>query len=71
MSFNYDKLDGKITEKFGTRGAFARAMGVSERTMSLKMSGKVPWKQPEIVKACSLLSIKNGKIPNYFFSKKV
>lgn len=68
MSFDYSKLDGKITEHFATRGLFAKALGVSERTMSLKMSGKVPWKQPEIVKACSILDIEICDIPNYFFA---
>ena len=69
MSFDYSKLDGRITEKFGTRGAFAKALGVSERTMSLKMSGKVSWKQSEISATCVLLEIKTCDIPLYFFAK--
>lgn len=40
MAFNYNKLSGKIVEVFGTRYNFAKAMGWSERTLSLKMSGK-------------------------------
>ena len=36
MSFNYSKLRGRIIEKFGTQGCFARKLGVSERTLSLK-----------------------------------
>lgn len=68
MPFDYSKLDGKITEVFGTRGAFARSMGFSERTMSLKMSGKVPWKQPEMAKACELLNLQKVAIPEYFFA---
>lgn len=71
MPFDYSKLDGRITEKYGNRGLFAAAMGVSSRTMSLKMNGKVPWKQTEISRACTLLSVKDCEIPSYFFAEKV
>ena len=69
MLYNYSKLSGKISEKFGTRGAFALAMGCSERTLSLKMSGMIPWKQTEMDRACQILSIKIKEIPDYFFAK--
>ena len=71
MAFDYSKLDGKITERFGTRYAFAHAMGFSERTMSLKMSGQVSWKQTEMAKACELLGIRKKDIPSYFFAVQV
>ena len=38
MMFNYDKLKGRIVEKFGTQMAFSKALGVSERTLSLKLN---------------------------------
>ena len=69
MPFNYSKLEGRIEEKFGTRGAFAKALGVSERTMSLKMNGVVSWKQSEISAVCQILDIKTRDIPLYFFAK--
>lgn len=71
MAFNYDKLSGKIVEVFGTRYKFAEAMGWSERTLSLKMSGKRPWKQPDICKAINLLKLSEEDIPSYFFTPKV
>ena len=71
IAFNYSKLDGRITERFGTRGNFAEAMGYSKRTVSFKMNGKVDWTQPDIIKACSLLGIKKTEIPLYFFAEKV
>lgn len=71
MEYNYSALDGKITELFSTRGNFAKAMGLSERSVSLKMNGKVPWTQPEISKACKLLKIQDRKINIYFFTVKV
>lgn len=49
MAFNYDKLKGKIVEFFGSQYRFAEAMGMSERTLSLKLNGNVPWKQRYLI----------------------
>lgn len=70
MAFDYSKLNGKIKEKFGTQAEFARAMGLSERSVSLKLNGKVFFKQPEITKACDLLKIEEGDVPEYFLKRK-
>ncbi len=71
MNYDYSMLDGKITQIYQNRGRFAKAMGLSERTISLKMNGRVPWKQPEITKACELLGIPEYEINLYFFKLKV
>ncbi|MBR2226736.1 MAG: DUF739 family protein [Bacteroidales bacterium] len=68
MPYNYSKLVGKITEVFGTQLRFAEAMGLSERTISLKLNSKVEWKQREMSKACGLLGIPVIDIPAYFFA---
>lgn len=71
MAFDYSKLRGKIVEVFNTQSCFAGAMGWSERTLSLKMNGIRPWKQPDICKAVKLLRLTNEEIPSYFFTIKV
>lgn len=71
MSYEYSKLSGKIKEICGTQSVFAMHMGLSERTVSLKMSGKREWKQSEIRKACEILKISQKDIPLYFFKIKV
>ena len=71
MSFDYRKLLGKIVEKYGTQIEFAKAMELSERSLSLKLNGKVHFKQTEIVKACQLLNINTADIADYFFNFKV
>lgn len=48
MAYDYSKLSGKIKEVFGTNAAFAKAMGLSERSVSAKLTGKVGWKQVEM-----------------------
>lgn len=71
MSYDYDKLGGRIVEMFGTQYKFAEAMGISERSISLKLNGKVGFKQEEISRACQLLDISEDKISEYFFKRKV
>lgn len=71
MSFDYSKLSGKIVEKYGTQYNFARALGISERSLSLKLNSKVFWKNSEIREVCKLLDINNKDIPKYFFKEKV
>lgn len=71
MSYNYSKLRGKIIEKFGTLGEFSKAMGWSERTNGLKLSGRVEWKQNEIMTATRLLDVKSEDIDIYFFDVEV
>lgn len=69
--YDYSKLSGKIVEIYGTRYKFAEAMGWSERTLSLKMSGARDWKQPDICKAIKLLNLTVEDIPLYFFKQNV
>ena len=68
MPYNYAKLLGRIVEKVGTQSNFAEKMGLSERTISLKLNGKIGWKQTEISKACEVLGIEDIEIPAYFFT---
>ena len=71
MDYNYSKLLGKITEMFSTQMAFSSAMGISERSLSLKLNNRVGFKQMEIINACTLLSIPENEISQYFFDVKV
>lgn len=71
MPFDYSLLDGLITQKFGSRAAFAKEIGISEHSISVKMNGKTPWKQADICKACDILNIDITDIHKYFFTEKV
>lgn len=71
MPFDYSKLSGLIEEKYHSRAVFANKIGISERSLSLKMTGKIQWKQNEILKACTALEIADNDIPLYFFTIKV
>lgn len=71
MAFDYRKLKGRIIEKFGSQAKFASAIGWSERTLSHKMNGKVPWRQTDICAAINLLELSQNDIQEYFFTMKV
>lgn len=69
MTFDYSELSGRIVAKYGTQYNFAIAIGLSERSLSLKLNNKVPWKNTEIMRAVVLLEINPEEIPQYFFNK--
>ena len=69
--YDYSKLRGRIEEIYGPQYKFAEAMGLSDRSMSLKMTGKLEFKQKEIDLACQLLHINKAEIAVYFFKKNV
>ncbi len=71
MSYDYSKLSGKITEVCGTQAVFAEKIGLSERSVSLKLNNKRPWKQPEMHKTAEVLGFTHSEIQEYFFTQKV
>lgn len=71
LAFDYSKLKGKIIEKYGNQYSFAKALGVSERTLSLKLNGKIFFGQDEISKILRLLDVNTSAIREYFFVEKV
>lgn len=71
MGFNFNKLRGKIVEKYGSQTAFVREFGVSENTFSQKMNNKVRFSADDILKITKMLDIPGDEIGEYFFTTKV
>lgn len=71
IAYDYSKLRGKIKEKFGTEGAFAKALGRTHNFVSQVFNGYTYFSQNDIEKTVELLSIDPDKIGEYFFKKKV
>ena len=71
MEYDYKRLCLRIAEKVGTQACLAQRMGISERSLSLKLNNQVSWKQREISAAATILDIPPGMIPSYFFVEKV
>lgn len=68
MEFKYDKLKGRIKEKYGTQENFAKDIGKTHSTISFKINGKRLWNQDEIIKAIELLDLSKDDIVEYFFN---
>ena len=71
MEYDYRKLLGKIKEVYGKQSAFAKALGLSERSLSLKLSNQRYFKMSEITLAIQLLGLSLSDIAEYFFTLKV
>ena len=71
MDFSYDKLRGRIREKFGTQDEFAKKLGMSRTSLNLKLNNVSEFTQKEILRAASLLGISLSEIDEYFFTLKV
>lgn len=71
MSFQYNKLRGRIKEICLTNEEFAKRMGLSLAAISNKLNNKSQWTQPEIFKAVAVLMINSSDIPAYFFTPAV
>lgn len=69
--FDYGKLRERIRDKQATQTDLANALNLSTKTISLKMSGKISWKQEEIFKLLQFLNIPNEQVSDYFFTLKV
>ena len=71
MPRDYSKLIGRIVEKFGTRAAFAEAMGLKYEALSRRLNNKADFKTEEYIRACELLDIPPKEIHLYFFTPKL
>lgn len=67
---DYSELRGRIRARFKTQATFAKALGISNCTLSQKLNGASEWTAAEIRKACQLLDIPPDQIPRYFFCVK-
>ena len=68
MGFEYNKLRGRIVEKYGTQAKFAQELGISSTAMSEKMTGKTTFSQRDIERWRKLLDIDSEDIGKYFFA---
>lgn len=65
--FQYAKLRGRIVEMFGSHSKFAKALKISENSLSKKLNGKTQFKQGDIQTWCNLLEIPITEAGLYFF----
>lgn len=68
QEYRYDKLRGRIVEKYGSQKEFANAFGISENAFSLKMNCKTEFSQSDMDKIATLLDISLDEYGKYFFA---
>jgi hypothetical protein len=64
--YKYSELHGKIIGTYGTLANFAKALEINKNSVTNKLTGRTPWKEPEITKICTLLSIPPSDVAIYF-----
>lgn len=68
--FSYDRLKGHVVASGYNLATFAKAFGISSTAMYAKFNGNTPWSQNDILKAVTLLNIKEPEEAwQCFFSK--
>lgn len=71
MSFEYNRLKGRIVEKVGSQKALAEKLGISEIAFSKKINGINRFSSDDIIKITEILNIPKEDIGDYFFTPKV
>ena len=71
MVFDYSRLRGRIIERFGSQREFANHLGVSEQTITSKMTSKTFLGQDDIIAWSEALDIEANDIGSFFFAKKL
>lgn len=70
MSFNYNKLKGRIKEICQTQEKFAKELNISEPALIKKLNNQSQFTQTEILKSREILNISDTEVDKYFFSKQ-
>lgn len=68
VEYKYNKLRGRIVEKFGSLSAFSEHLDISRVSASYKMNGKVGFTQEDIETWAKLLDIDPDDYGSYFFA---
>lgn len=67
-TYQFNKLRGRIVERYHTQTAFSEELGITKNAFSRKMTGRTGMSQKDIAQWCQLLDIDKAEIGEYFFS---
>lgn len=70
IMFNYDKLEGRINEKFGDINTFAKHIRMGKDTINARIKGITEFKLSEIEKFMEALEIQPNEVQDHFFCLK-
>ena len=64
----FGKLLGRMAEKGLKKGAVAKMLGITDRSLSNKLYGRNDWKLTEVYRLIEMLDISYEDIYDYFFA---
>ena len=67
--FNYEELEQKINEVFGSEEAFGKELGLTSQEIDSRLTGASEFSLAEINRAVKVLNINPVEIPLYFFDE--
>lgn len=70
MNFNYEKLRGRIREKMSSDTVFAKRLGISKTSLSLRLNNQIHFSQRDIYRSMRILQISPEELGVYFFDKE-
>ena len=70
MNFNYEKLRRRIREKMRSDTVFAKRLGISKTSLSLRLNNQIHFSQRDIYKSMRILQISPEELGVYFFDKE-
>ena len=68
MPYKYNKLRGRIVEKYGSIRNFSKNLDISEVSVSKKMNGRVGFSQDDMDNWAKKLEIPLDEYGEYFFT---
>lgn len=68
LAYTYNKLRGRIVEKYGSLQKFSKELGISMTSVSKKMNCHTGFSQDDIEEWANLLDIDFNDYPQYFFA---
>ncbi len=73
MTFNFDKIRGRIKEKLKYESVFADKLSISQASLSSKFNNKSDFTASEIMRAAEpdVLDIPISELGEYFFAKEL
>lgn len=68
MQYTYNKLRGRIVERYGNQEKFSSKIGISKVSVSKKLNGVTGFSQTDIEAWADALGIAKDEYPEYFFT---
>ena len=65
------ELRGRIVQKYGSQGLFAKHLGKTEQTITSKLNGRSKFTREDILEWCNALCIDTDDVGKYFFSQEL